>query len=220
MRVLTSVDVGVMIQFPAFQSGSTPGLTTALTQPLSLHTHTHAHTHTHIERATEAKIHSDIFSIQFSASEEKKEQRAQISQHRTCSDITNIKIIFETMFWNCYQWYEIFWFWSQTLHCSFTIFDYKTPIPYQETHLISHSSSYEVKEVFEQASVVLSVQVCQWSLLSDGSIRIQFCDQWPAETTAGLIPPQLQRVECVLPTHEQSTIKDLPTFKSEFWDVQ
>ncbi len=91
---------------------------------------------------------------------------------------------------------------------------------YQETHLISHASSYEVKEVFEQASVVLSVQVCQWSLLSDGSIGIQFCDQWPAETTAGLIPPQLQRVECVLPTHEQSTIKDLPAFKSEFWDVQ
>lgn len=82
---------------------------------------------------------------------------------------------------------------------------HRTPIR-QHTHLIGHASSYEIEEVFEQARVVLSVQVCQWSLLSDGSIRIQFCDQRPAETTAGLISPQLQGMESVFPTHEQSPI--------------
>lgn len=35
-----------MVELPAFQSGSSPGLTTADTQPLSLHTHVRIRGHT------------------------------------------------------------------------------------------------------------------------------------------------------------------------------
>lgn len=114
---------------------------------------------------------------------------------------------------------------KQNITC-FVVLQYSTTkrhrIPIrQHTHLISHAGSYEIEEVFKQARVVLSVQVCQWSLLSDWSIRIQFCDQRPAETTAGLIPPQLQGMERVFPTHEQFTINDLlDSILFWIWDIQ
>lgn len=73
----------------------------------------------------------------------------------------------------------------------------------KHTHLIGHAGADECVDVSEQTGVILSVQVCQRAFLSDGGVGVQLGHQGSAEGRTRLIPPQLQSVQSVLPTHTQ-----------------